>query len=341
MKAAILEGPNQLFIRDIPEPSMGEYDVLCEMLYGNTCPGTDTHIIECNFPFLGKLPTIIGHESIGRVVKRGAKVKSFKEGDLITRPGACGYQEYSSTWGGHAEYGIAKDTAAMRMDGVPPVDEWWWDNCLVVPPDIDPATATMIITWRETLSYCKRLGFAPGKNVLVIGSGANGLAFAAHAAHIGCARIAMAGSLSRREIGQKLGIQDYVDFRQKDWIEELSTRLPKGFDCVIDAVGQKDTLNQGLRLLQSGGVIGMYGLDDFGATSINPLAARGSFHFYNRGYSEAEAHDEVIALMRTGRLDARHWCDPDHSDTLENLALAYAEVKSRSIIKKVIRLRGS
>jgi len=52
MKAAILEKIGVLKVRDIPEPLVGDYDVLCEMLYGATCTGTDQHNIYGRFLFL-------------------------------------------------------------------------------------------------------------------------------------------------------------------------------------------------------------------------------------------------------------------------------------------------
>ena len=51
MKAAIVEKPDVLVVRDVPMPEMGDYFALCEILWGATCSGTDMHIIEGRFPF--------------------------------------------------------------------------------------------------------------------------------------------------------------------------------------------------------------------------------------------------------------------------------------------------
>ncbi|HEY3341794.1 MAG TPA: alcohol dehydrogenase catalytic domain-containing protein, partial [Anaerolineae bacterium] len=68
MKAAIVQQPGTLVVSDIPQPQVSDYDALCEMLYGATCTGTDQHLIAGHFPWPVHYPTILGHESIGKVI---------------------------------------------------------------------------------------------------------------------------------------------------------------------------------------------------------------------------------------------------------------------------------
>ena len=51
MKVAMVEKAHVLLVREVPDPQIGEYDVLCKMLYGATCTGTDQHIIAGRFPW--------------------------------------------------------------------------------------------------------------------------------------------------------------------------------------------------------------------------------------------------------------------------------------------------
>ncbi|MGC9394704.1 MAG: hypothetical protein ACP5J4_07600 [Anaerolineae bacterium] len=64
MKAAIVERPGVLTVKEIPMPEVGEYDALCDLLYGATCTGTDQHLIAGRFPWPGQYPTIWGHASV-------------------------------------------------------------------------------------------------------------------------------------------------------------------------------------------------------------------------------------------------------------------------------------
>jgi len=345
MKAAIVERPGALVVRDIPMPQVGEYDALCELLYGATCTGTDQHLIHGRFPWPVHYPTILGHESIGRVVAVGSKVRHYRPGDLVTRVGAPPPPNtgLDVNWGGYAEYGIAKDHWAMREDGLP--EEQWAGHRInqKLPPNFDPAGATMMITWRETLSYYTRLlqtgQRSASVSALVIGSGGNGLAFAAHARNLGAATVAMLGNAERETTARAVGATVYADYRAGDAIERCRQSHPDGFEVIIDAVGKAGLLDQALPLLKPAGVIGIYGIDEFGACALNPARARGTFTFYNGGYDEAETHEQVVALVQQGKLRAEHWLALDQPFALADINQAFEALRNREMVKAVIRLK--
>jgi uncharacterized zinc-type alcohol dehydrogenase-like protein len=144
----------------------------------------------------------------------------------------------------------------MREDGLPEAE---WSNYRInqiVPEDIAPAAATMMITWRETLSYIMRLGVARGSRVLVLGSGGNGNAFVAHAANLGAERVAFTGSAAREESARQIGATDYYNYKDESLIESMGRDHPDGFDVIVDAVGKEGAMTAALPLLKSGGVIG-------------------------------------------------------------------------------------
>jgi 2-desacetyl-2-hydroxyethyl bacteriochlorophyllide A dehydrogenase len=338
MKAAIVEKPGVLTVKEIPMPEVGEYDALCDLLYGATCTGTDQHLIAGRFPWPVQYPTILGHESVGRVVEVGAKVRYFKVGDLITRVGAPPVGEYGVNWGGFAEYGIARDHRAMLTDGV---DRSQWGGYRVnqvIPPGIDPAGATMLITWRETLSYLTRMGMGEGASVLVVGSGGNGLSFAAHAANAGATQVVVLGNAEREAAARAVGATGYVDYRAGDVTAQLNGFCSDGFDFIIDAVGQATSADAVLLHLKRGGTLGVYGIDDYTAVHVHPLRARGTFAFYNGGYDEAETHERVVALVQAGKLNASVWLDLAHPYALDDIRAAFEAVRARKMVKAVVRL---
>ncbi len=340
MKAAVVEGPSRLVVKDIPEPVPGDYQALCELLYGATCSGTDSHIIEGAFPWISPYPTVLGHERVGRVVQLGPKVRHLKEGDLIARVGTPAVPGYSVTWGGFAELGIATDFRAAREDGLPASV---WGGCRMqrpLPPGADPAAATMLITWRETLSYSNRIGYGPGKNVLVIGSGGNALAYIAHAANAGCVARVMIGSPVREAAARKAGATHFLDYRAAGVKEAAGRLCPDGFDIAIDAVGKVGLADLGLALLKRGGTLGIYGIDDFGKCRLNPDAARGSFTVYRDYLDEAESHDQAVALWRDGKLDPAVWLDLANPFPLARIADAFEAVRARRVVKALVRLQA-
>jgi len=335
MKAAVIERPGELVVREVPMPEMGDYDALCQLLYGATCSGTDQHLLAGHFPWPVRYPTILGHESIGRVIRVGAKVRRFRAGDLVTRVGAPPSAGLNVNWGGFAECGLARDYWAMRDDGLPEAAWRPYRINQLLSPEADPRGATMVITWRETLSYVTRMGIGAGAHVLVMGSGGNGLSFAAHAANLGAA-VTLVGSASREPLGRAVGATAYLDYRAADLRERLAQLPPADF--VIDAVGKAGQIDLALPFLKSGGMVGIYGIDDYGRCQINPHAARVTFTVYNGGYEEGETHDAVVAYIQAKRLRAEIWLDLEHPFPLREIGQALEAVRQRRVVKALVQL---
>lgn len=341
MKALVVEKPGVLKVMDVAEPPMGDYEARCENLYGATCAGTDLSVIDGKFAWGNVYPSIIGHETIGRVVEVGKKVRNFKVGDLISRVYTRDTDGVGLSWGGMSEYGLAVDTEAMWADGIPQSE---WDGFRVnqVIPEgiIDPLDATMIITWRENLSWINRMGISEGEKVVVIGSGANGISIAACAAIKG-GIVTIVGNESRREQSMKTGIAAYVDYKDKDAVKKLIDDNAGEYSYIIDATGKKETLTPYMSMLKEGGTAAVYGMNDFYSYTFNPILGPKSFRFFNSYagvYDEAETHKEVIDLIRAGKLDASNWLDKDHIFTWENAPEAYTHVREKKAVKAVIKL---
>ena len=335
MKAAVVESAGKLVVRELPEPVAGEYQAKCRMLYGAVCAGTDTHLVHFHAPFSSwvRLPYILGHESIGRVVVVGAKVRNLKPGDAVTRVGCPAVGGVSSGWGGFAEVGIATDWRAMQEDGV---DGWQGSTVnQILPPDIDPAVGTLFITWRETLSYLTRMRVSPNASVLVIGSGGNGLAFVTHARNLGATRVTLVGSAKRASEGKLAGATACFDYNAEYCWEQVKAEVTDGYDFVIDGVGKAEIVVKGQACLKAGGTLGIYGLDECGKINLAPGK---TFTFYNGGYDEAETHEEVLKSYRAGRLNPSVWIDHRKSFALEDIGQAMEAVHSRALVKPLVKL---
>ena len=336
MKAAVIEAVNKLVVREVPEPVMGDYDCLCEGLYGATCSGTDLHLM-ANHPLFGiTFPTILGHEIIGRVIEVGPKVEAFKVGDLVTRIINRPTPELNCHWGGFAERGLVTDQVAAQRDGAlsgnAPLIHY------ALPSDFDPAGATMMITWRETFSYYSRLRVPVGARVLIMGSGGNGLSYAAHASNLMASSIVMVGSPAREEVARAIGATDFIDYKTDDLVAEALDRGFDQFDLILDAIGKVGQLDRVLPLLKSGGTATIYGVDDYGRVTITPQKVAGTFTFANPGYMEGEAHEAVVKLMRRGLLKAEHFCDLEHIYSLDDINAAFDAVRRRQVVKAVVKL---
>jgi L-iditol 2-dehydrogenase len=92
MRAALLEGPRQLAVRDIPDPDVPPREVLIRVRAVGLC-GTDFHIYrgDGNYNFdaqgrqvpLGVKPQVLGHEFSGEILEVGREVTDLKAGDRV------------------------------------------------------------------------------------------------------------------------------------------------------------------------------------------------------------------------------------------------------------------
>ena len=339
MKAAVVEEPGVLVVREVPEPTRGPYDALCDILYCATCTSTDKHIIEGHFPFGMEYPAILGHESIGRVKEVGAKVRNFKLGDHVTRAGATPHPEVGLHvgWGGFAERGIVRDYQAMEAEEVANDGFPFYRMNQVMPPDLDPADATIVINWRETWSYLSRMRARYGSKVLVLGTGGVGLSFVNHAHNLLAEQVVVVGNPARFDLARRLGATDCFDYHTEDLAQALGADYEAGFDFIIDAVGKIGQLDRVLPLVKVGGTVTLYGVDDYFSVTITPTLARGTFTFASEGYAEWEATDAVLRMIREGRLEAKNFYDPQRIFPLDQINEAFAATRQREMVKAVVR----
>lgn len=343
MKAVVLEKPGTLAIHDLPAPKPGEYEALCEMLYGATCSGTDLHLIDNTFPWPVQYPGILGHESVGRVIEVGPKVRNYKVGDLVTRVSTPAPPDgkIGLLWGGWAELGIAKDHQAMKADGLP-ADQWsGYRVNQVLPAGTDPAAATMIITWRETLSHLVRMGFARGMSALVIGSGANAFAFASHARNLGASRVVMVGSPSREATGKTVGVDAYIDYHAPDLADKVAAACEGGYDCTLDVIGKPGMIDLAVAAVKPNGTAALYGLDGFASSHLDLSKIFKPFRYTFSNYEESEAHEQVVSFMRTGKLLAEVYLDLANPFPMSRIAEAYEYTRKRKGLKALVKITGS
>lgn len=340
MNAAFVIEPGRLEVVNVAAPTItNDYDALCDVLYGSTCVGTDLHIIDGVFPWLpSPRPTLLGHESVGRVRAVGSKVRHLRIGDRVTRVWAPERRgQFTIAWGGFAEQAIARDWKAMRDDGIPQSE---WNAHRVqqaIPDDIASRDATLLITLRETHDYLRRIGI--GRSILVIGSGANALAFVAHAKNGGSTTIVAVGSAGRRDVFRAAGATTYFDYKSTSLVDDVSAIQPDGFDVVIDAKGIKTSADLAIRSVAAGGCFGLYGIDDLGEYRIDPIAPRGPIRIHPNQYDEADAHQAVVADVVAGRLEPALWLGDADSRPLAEVPEAYEELRKRDgPMKSVIRL---
>lgn len=133
MRAVVLQEPGRpLSSKEMPLPRPGPDQILIRVHACGVCR-TDLHIVDGELPN-PKLPLILGHEIVGRVVQAGERVKEFSAGDRIGVPWmgyTCGQCRYCRNGqenlcddarftgytldGGYAEYTVADRRYCFRL----------------------------------------------------------------------------------------------------------------------------------------------------------------------------------------------------------------------------------
>ncbi len=346
MRAAIVESPGKLALRDIACPRPGPYEALVRMEIAAICNSTDIKILEGHLPFVQQYPTTLGHEGLGTVVEVGEKVISYRVGERVINPCTLrtGVPGLGSGWGTLAEYALAGDFAAMTGDGVCDEEHGFdgvFETQKVLPPDLAPRQAILLSTWREVWSSFYDFGFVPGASLLVIGGGPVGLSFVMLARQWGMQPVALATrSQWKLEKARRLGAQAVFP-AEAGWTAEAKEEFPEGFDYVVDAVGSCAVINEALRLVKPNGTVGVYGTL---TERCLPLSLEGApanwrmiVHQWPDYTREAAAQEPLCEMIRAGRLLSEEFIT--HELPFEQVADGFALIKQNRALKVLLRFR--
>jgi NADPH:quinone reductase-like Zn-dependent oxidoreductase len=241
MKAFVVEryGEDGLRATDVPEPEVGDGDVLVEVRAASVNP-LDKMVRDGEFKRLlkYKTPFVLGHDVAGVVSTVGSAVRDFQVGDEVyARP-------RDLRIGTFAEYiAIDEDDVARKPDSL----------------TLHEAAAVPLVSLAAWQVLVDRAGVKPGQKVLVhAGSGGLGSTVIQLAKHLG-ATVATTTSGENAELVRGLGADVVVDYTKEDFAELLS-----GYDVVLDSLGGEN-LERSLTVLKPGGqAIGVAGPPDPG-----------------------------------------------------------------------------
>lgn len=345
MRAAVVHGPNQVRVETVPEPSIGEYEALTQIVTCGVCTGTDAHILSGAFPYLQPYPFILGHESIGRVLTVGARVRSFKPGDLVLRPVAVRPGEtlggLGSVFGGFTELGVVADAQAIVEDtprGRTPQLPAFADAQQVVPPSFDPIDAGMFITFKETLSWMHKLGPMPGRDVLIFGTGPVGLCFTRIAKYLGARTVIVVGRREARlELARQMGADATIDTRHQDVVKACrEITAGRGADYVVEGIGDTDLFALGAQLAAPAGQVALYGAPAELSVTVNWAGTAPDWKLSFIQPQESEVHDQALDLVRLGFVDLRSFVS--HVLPLDSIAEAFQLIADKKALKPVIMI---
>ncbi|MEG2097736.1 MAG: zinc-binding dehydrogenase, partial [Pseudoflavonifractor sp.] len=284
-------------------------------------------------------PIMLGHEGVGEVVELGAKVKGFHLGDKVLLPFVDPDEQnlpgLGSGWGALSEYAVVCDPEAPWPDGAP--------DCAfaqtILPDDIDPVDAAMIITFREVLSCIRYFGIKPTDSVAVFGCGPVGLTYMKFMSLLGVQNL-IACDIIPEKLAQAKdhGATYLINSKEQDVSAEVHKLFPQGVDFVLDAAGFPAIVNQGMGLIKDRGSVLCYGVPEKEEITIDFSKAdynwRVIYQQMPRKREEGEANEQVLAWLRSGELKLKDFIS-DYFDFSDSVA-AYEKLLDKKIMKKGI-----
>jgi threonine dehydrogenase-like Zn-dependent dehydrogenase len=345
MKTLIVDKKGVLSFKDVPIPIYNEYQALVKTVSCGVCNGTDSKLLHGQFKgfaYERDYPLMLGHEGVGRVVEVGAKVTGYKVGDVVLLPFVDAIEGLHSGWGAYSEYGVVSDARALTEAGLavggPDFPESACAQTLV-PPDIDPVDAAMIITLREVLSSIKTFGFGANQSVAIFGCGPVGMTFIRFMSLLGVSPIiAFDIDDGKLEVALKNGAAYAFNSKTSDVVEQVRGICPSGVDFVLDAVGMLWLVNQGMELIRDRGKICCYGISPKCSMELDwskaPYNWNLCFQQMPSKKEEGEAHNQVLAWLRSGAIRLRDYI----SDYVEfkDVIDVFRKIQNREIALKCI-----
>jgi L-iditol 2-dehydrogenase len=309
MRAAVLHGPEDVRMEDVPAPAPGPGEVVVRVRAALTC-GTDVKVFRRGYHArMITPPAVFGHEMAGTVEAMGEDVRGFWPGAAVVAANSapCGTCAYCAGgreslcddllfWNGaYAELALVPERIVRR-------------NLLLLPADLPFRKAALTEPLACVVRGVSVSRIEPGQTVAVIGSGPIGLMFVRLAALAG-ARVVVAGRRKvRLDKALAMGAAAVVDAAHPGWEDALRRETPGGLGAhvAVEASGTADGSAAALRCVRKGGLVQLFAGTPSGTTlpldvarlHYEEITVTSSFH-----HTPASVR-ESLGLIASGAVDA-------------------------------------
>ena len=317
MKALVYTAPYTFEYTDLPEPAVGDDDVLVRVKACGIC-GSDVH------GATGKTgrrlpPLIMGHEAAGVVEQIGGSVKGFDQGDRV-----CFDSTVYCNQCPPCRQGRFNRCESRQVLGISPGDfkrhgamaeyvavPWWIVS--KIPENMSFVRAALLEAVSIGVHAASRAPITPDDTVVVIGAGTIGL-FIMQAARLRGPAKVIACDINEFRLGvaSKLGADAVVNPSQTDLKEAIFEETDgKGANVTLEAVGYARTFADAVSITKTGGyVVAVGNLEPRAEFNPQELVARELT--ITGSYASSGEFPDCIDLVASGKIDV----DPLISDVL-------------------------
>lgn len=304
MKAFVVTAPHDAELREWPEPTAGEGEVLIAPLLAGVC-GTDLELIDGTIdPAYVRYPLTLGHEWVGRLEHDLEGVGP--SGTLVVVEGIipCGVcpacrRGATNLCEVYDEVGFTRAGAIAEQISVPEqlvhaiADDVDLDEAVLIEP--------MAVVWRALT----RMPLRVGQRIAIIGDGTVALL----AAHL----VQLFEPHRTTVFGRR---DEQRDLARRAGADEFTTSIPsESFDLVIEASGSIAGVASSIESCARGGIVILLGLPPHGEMVEfspgdlvnNDLIIQGSFGYTRSAFTDVvarvNARDLRPSFLITHRFD--------------------------------------
>jgi L-iditol 2-dehydrogenase len=345
MKAAVVESPGAIIVKDVPDPPLVPGSLRIRVEACAIC-GSDIRIFRKGDP-RATLPRIIGHEIAGVVEEVGRGTAGFEVGDRVAvAPGhGCGACRWCRAGMGNVcvdprpSVGYASSGGFAELI-VPPVNVVANGFVNRIPDGLLFEYAAMA----ELLACCingqERAAVAAGDTVLVLGAGPAGCMHTELARARGAAKVLLSQrSRERLDRAVERFRPDAAFAGEGPALAEWVMAETGGFgaDVVIVAAPSAKAQEAALALCAPRGRVNFFGglpKDDRHITIDANVVHYREIALTGASSSLGRQNREALELIASGRVRAERYIT--HRFSLEQAAEAFAVVEARQAIKAVV-----
>lgn len=257
MKASVCYKQNDLRTEDLPIPEISDNEVLIKMLACGLC-GTDIQKIRGDTV---NKPTVLGHEVVGEIVKKGKNVSKFEIGDRVIT--AIHVPCFTCHYCNKGHYTICEQ---FRTNNI---DPGGFAEFILIPElhlnhlthkvsnNVTDEEATLIEPIACCLHGLKQADIRPNDSVLIMGAGTIGILHAQLAKIKGANKV-IVSDMSKFKLQKALNVGcDYaINIKEKNIIDEVNKITDgQGVDVIVIAAGVSSLVADAVNMVRRAGKI--------------------------------------------------------------------------------------
>lgn len=259
MKALVLEEYNKLIYKDVPDPEIGNNDVLVKVRACGIC-GSDVHGLDGS---TGRRipPMIMGHEASGVIVKTGTEVSNWKTGDRVTFDSTV--YPLNDWFTLEGKYNLSDNREVLGVSpGTYKRDGAFAEYIAIpkhilykIPGNVSFEQAAMVEAVAVALHSVNISGIKTGDKCVVVGAGMIGI-FILKLLNISGASMIIAIDINQKRLQQaeKAGADNTFLSTEESLAEKINLLTNnRGADISFEAVGKSESVNIAIDVLRKGG----------------------------------------------------------------------------------------